>query len=374
MSTEDDERASGHTRSWFTVKKRRRESPVKLTNRFTPLSSSVAVDDNDSTEVIMVADNDSTEVIMDSIDDSNVQPEHKPPPFYIDESELDINIEKMNVDFQKCVGQKSFTLCAMNNKIKVSTTTVAAYRTLTKMCKDNKVPFHTYQLKNEKAFKVMIKNIHHTFPIASLTDAINAHGHTVRRINKKWNKKDGFYYDMFAVELEPAANNKDIYNIRHIDNHMVTIELPFKSPLPPQCTNCQQKFHTKNYCSLPPKCVKCGENHVSQNCPRDPKEPPTCENCKQAHTANYGGCPYLKSTRPEQPRRSFEFNQQEFPAMRGPPRSTYVNAPPPTTNEWSNPQNDVMQRIEKMMDRQVQMTTLLMSLIEKLITKLECHK
>ena len=126
------------------MKKRRLENPVEL-NRFTPLSASVAV-----------ADNDSTEVIMDSIDDSNVQPEHKPPRFYIDESELDINIEKLNVDFQKCVGQKSFTLCAMNNKIKVSTTAVAAYRTLTKMCKDNKVPFHMYKLKNEKAFKVII--------------------------------------------------------------------------------------------------------------------------------------------------------------------------------------------------------------------------
>jgi hypothetical protein len=71
---------------------------------------------------------------------------------------------------------------------------------------------------------------------------------------------------MFYVDLEPADNNKEIYNLRFLNNLVIKVEPPHKTTNMVQCTRCQQYNHTKACCNLPYKCVKCGKPHDSKTC------------------------------------------------------------------------------------------------------------
>lgn len=59
----------------------------------------------------------------------------------------------------------------------------------------------------------------------------------------------------------------------------------------PQCINCQQLGHTKNFCNKQARCVKCAGNHHTKDCRKERNSTPTCVLCSQkGHTANYKGC------------------------------------------------------------------------------------
>lgn len=215
-------------------------------------------------------------------------------------------------------------------------------------------------------------------------------GHVVRRINKVWNKKGQYWCNMFTVELEPADNNKDVYNTKFVDNMEVVVEPPYKSVLPPQCTNCQEIYHTKNFCSNSPKCVICGEGHSSKDCTRSKDDPPNCANCKKQHTANYGGCSYFRNNSRKAPMESARpanvnitrepfntYDNQSFPGLRN-PNST--NREYREQQAWTTPAPEVphmsqfMDRMERLLERQMDMTNNILNMLTKLITQLSCNK
>lgn len=99
---------------------------------------------------------------------------------------------------------------------------------------------------------------------------------------------------LFFVDLEPQANNKDIYDLENLCYHKIKVEPPRKKKEVPQCKNCQIFGHTQNYCFKTPKCVKCGEGHTSLNCPKSKKSKAKCANCGEGHTSNWKGCSAYK--------------------------------------------------------------------------------
>ena len=57
-------------------------------------------------------------------------------------------------------------LCTMiaNSSIKMNTHSVAAYEKLVQHLKHNNVEFHTYQLKQQITYRIVIKNLQPTIP------------------------------------------------------------------------------------------------------------------------------------------------------------------------------------------------------------------
>ena len=374
---------------WYTAKKRKVSSsvsPVKpvtpLTNRFAPLAPLIS----DSQPA---ATSNNSDCAMD-----DNEPEVRPPAFYIS-GHVD-SVEAMTTAFVKIAGQSSFTYRCVGDNIKINATSVQSYKMLTKYCKDHNMHYYTHQLKTDRAFKVILKNLHHSFPVSSLTDEIQAKGHTVRRINNMWNKRTNEPFNMFCIELEPAPNNKEIYNLRAVDHCIVVVEPPLKRKEEIQCHRCQDYGHTKNYCERPPRCVKCAEDHHTSDCKRDPNAPPQCALCNEQHTANYRGCPIYKrrialrqgptanhtprfhqdsspSTRemPPRPRRpSFQMDQHQFPHLKRqvPENSHYYTQP---QGAWSLDQR--MTRLENLMEKQIEMTNNLLATMSNLINSL-CQK
>ncbi|GBP07581.1 Nucleic-acid-binding protein from transposon X-element [Eumeta japonica] len=63
--------------------------------------------------------------------------------------------------------------------------------------------------------------------------------------------------------------------------------------MPRQCHRCQLYGHAALNCHAQPRCVKCQMPHWTKECNRtkDAGDKPSCCNCSQKRTANYGGCP-----------------------------------------------------------------------------------
>jgi hypothetical protein len=101
--------------------------------------------------------------------------------------------------------------------------------------------------------------------------------------------------NLFFVDLEPAHNNKKIYEITGLQNRIVKIEPPHsKRTNIIQCTRCQEYGHTKTYCNMPYVCVKCGGPHNTTDCRKPRETAARCALCGGNHPANYRGCEHFR--------------------------------------------------------------------------------
>jgi len=88
---------------------------------------------------------------------------------------------------------------------------------------------------------------------------------------------------LFFVDLESQANNKEIFNLKFLDNTKITIEAPHKNRNIVQCQRCQAYGHSKTYCTKPYQCVKCGGQHDSKDCTKPQHNPAKCALCGENH-------------------------------------------------------------------------------------------
>ena len=102
--------------------------------------------------------------------------------------------------------------------------------------------------------------------------------------------------NLFFVDLEPADNNKDVYNITALQNKIILIEPQrVNKKHVPQCVRFQQHGHTRTYCNKTYACVKCGGSHNSSERVKQ-KTTAKCVLCGGNHPANYKGCEHYHNT------------------------------------------------------------------------------
>jgi hypothetical protein len=91
---------------------------------------------------------------------------HKRPPIFlhgvINYSEMIKSISKVAED------EQYFTKNISNNVIKLTCTTPDTYRNLIKHFKEKGIYYHTYQLKEERAYRVVLKYLHHTTEVEDI--------------------------------------------------------------------------------------------------------------------------------------------------------------------------------------------------------------
>lgn len=153
------------------------------------------------------------------------------------------------------------------------------------------INYYTHRLKQERPFRVVIKNLHHSTSESEIIEALAPLGHVVQNVSNIRDFKSKEPLPMFYVDLEPKENNKEIYEINKIEYQIVKIEPPHKKREIPQCKKCQRFGHTQNSCGRAFRCVKCTGNHLTVACTKTTKDlPATCVNCGEDHPANYRGC------------------------------------------------------------------------------------
>jgi hypothetical protein len=153
---------------------------------------------------------------------------------------------------EQIVFQQYEVKAVAQNQVKVQPKTSDSYRIITKALAEKRTQFHTYKVKEERTYRVMLKNMHYSIDPEEIKTEIANLGHTVTNI---WNIK---HYrtkqplSMFFVDLKLTPNNKDIFNVEFLQQCKIKFESPKHRRVIAQCANCQRYGHIKNYCHLKP--------------------------------------------------------------------------------------------------------------------------
>lgn len=212
----------------------------------------------------------------------------KPPPIFMENI---TNYPLMIESIKTVLSDEDFVCKTVStNSVKINTNTSDAYRKIIHLLKQNEVAFHTYQPREERAYRVVIKNLHHTMLTTDIKEELEKKGFKIRNVTniRSWKTKEPL--PLFFVDQEPNDNNKEIYNLKRLLSTVIEVEPPRKKKEIPQCFRCQKYGHTKSYCTNPFYCVKCAENHPSNTCDKSRDIPPKCTLCDGSHPANYKGC------------------------------------------------------------------------------------
>ncbi|KAL4136407.1 hypothetical protein QTP88_007955 [Uroleucon formosanum] len=165
--------------------------------------------------------------------------------------------------------------------LKVQTSNPEAYRTLVHYLRNEKAEFHTFQLKEDKPMRIVIRNLHPSTSTEMIKNELEHRLYEVRQVTQVISK---IPLPLFFVDLEPTDHSKEIFKLESILHTKIKIEEPHKPKIISQCQNCQAYGHTKAYCGFSPRCVRCGDDHSSSACPNSRQDPMRCALCTEDNT------------------------------------------------------------------------------------------
>lgn len=94
------------------------------------------------------------------------------------------NYSEMIKNLNQILQLKNFTRQTLaDNTIKVNCQTPDDYRKMVHHMRENNIVHHTYQPKEYRAFRVVIKNLHFSTNIEEIKDELSKQGHKVRNIH-----------------------------------------------------------------------------------------------------------------------------------------------------------------------------------------------
>lgn len=277
---------------WKTVSNKRKASPLKKqhTEKQTKLTK-YWLGPKPSTE-------NQFEVLSDNETETKIIIEPKPPPIFVNEVE---NIAPLQA-LLKTIAPDAYDMKILSStNVKIMAKSKESYIAIVNALSEKSTMFHTYQLKENRAFRVVLKNVHHTCNLDELKEELTKLGHSVRNIHNIVQRITKKPLSMFFVDLEPRHNNKDIYSIDLLMHLKVKFEPPRIKREIVQCTKCQRYGHTKHFCYNIARCVKCVGNHTTESCNRSKIDSNVqCVLCNGNHPANYKGCEIYKDLQAKQ--------------------------------------------------------------------------
>ena len=306
----------------------------------------------------------------------NIEKIQKPPPIFIDGVE---QIQPL-YDMLNNVANDSYDIRIVNsNQVKIQIKTPEIYKNVVKELESKNTQFYTYKPKQERCFKVVLRNMHPSVNQEDLKQELKDLGHEVSNI---WNVKHRITkapLPMFMIELTPNTHNKHIYNVQYLMHCKISFEPPRPKRTIPQCANCQQYGHTKSYCHRLPKCVKCAGSHLTANCSRSTRSDTVkCVLCSGNHPANYKGCSvYQDLKKSKQPNPTIRKNVNA-PIIRSQESNANINNTESyadklrqnqheenATNTNSNDMKGMMQMLQQIMQQLMTLTNLLVNIMPK---------
>lgn len=192
----------------------------------------------------------------------------------------------------------SYVMKTLKQGFKITCNDIDSYTKLRLCLTENqhKINSYTFQHKNDRGFRAVIRQLHKSTPLTWIRDQLNKLGYKLRFLDTIKNQHNGKALNLFELELEKCEDShiQSLLQLKRIGNQQVSVEGLIRRNTP-QCHRCQQFGHTKNYCLRPFICVKCAGSHPSTSCTKSKNAEPKCANCKGKHTANYRGCLTFKN-------------------------------------------------------------------------------
>ena len=115
----------------------------------------------------------------------------------------------MTKTIQKEISKKSeYKLKISNNNVKILPTNPDAYRKLTKLLKTLNANFHTYQLNQERPFRVVLRNIHHSADLDELKFKLLKQDHEVTNISNIRHRITKNPLSLFFIDIKQKKKKK----------------------------------------------------------------------------------------------------------------------------------------------------------------------
>ena len=256
----------------------------------------------------------------------------RPPPMVVSKvTEYPSLIGKLNAS------QKKYTTKMINDsQVKINTENAEDYREISKILNENKLKWHTYENKQTRPIRVVVRNLHKSCDVDEIKDDLQGQGFNILQVTnliKKIKENNSLVVKKLPLFMLSFSNDEDIkkiYDIKYICHMAVRIEAVRNSKQIPQCKTCQSFGHTKAFCARDPKCVKCAGDHLTMDCDKNADCPPQCANCGEKHPANYRGCivaKELQKRRNEQRKpKSTDRNPRSFDSKTLNPRVSFAQA------------------------------------------------
>lgn len=211
--------------------------------------------------------------------------------------------------------------------IKIEPSLPDDHRAITKFLEKNAIPYHTYQLPDQKLLRVVVRNVPTTLSIEDIKEDLTTQGFSPTDVFRMTSPKDKTIpMPMILITLDRSQSS--IYHIRQILGLAVLVESQRPAAKIGQCYRCQQYGHSQSNCRAKPRCVKCGGEHRSFECKKEADTPPTCALCGGNHPANYRGC-------------------SKAPAPRQSHTKSYASAVQPTPSSTTTPKTNPQPATEK---------------------------
>ncbi|KAE9545454.1 hypothetical protein AGLY_000997 [Aphis glycines] len=220
--------------------------------------------------------------------DTDVNAQNKPPPPVFVKGVEDF--PELCARLIEIIGVENFICKSSADKLKIQTSNPESYRTLIHFLKDENAQYHTYQLRENKLLRIVIRNLHSSTPIKAIKEELEFILFEVRQVTNVLHKVNKNPLPLFFVDLEPTPKSKEIFELSSLLHTKIRIEEPYKSKVISQCLKCQEYGHTRTYCGYHPRCVRCEDSHQTSDCPNPRDAPPKCALCSENHPANYKGC------------------------------------------------------------------------------------
>ena len=98
-----------------------------------------------------------------------------------------------------------------HDQVKVQPTESTVYTAIIKALMDRNTEFHTYKPRQDRSFRVVLKNLHPSTDVNDIKQALKEEGHDVTNV---WNVKQRTTnkpLPIHFVDIKPHTTNKDIY-------------------------------------------------------------------------------------------------------------------------------------------------------------------
>ena len=154
--------------------------------------------------------------------------------------------------------------------------------------------FHTFQLKQGRTFRIVLRNIYHSVNQDELQTEFSKLGHEAINVSNIKHSITKDPLSLFYIDLKQNATNEEVYNIKNLMNSIVKIEPPHIKREVVECKRCQRYGYTQKYCNRLYYCVNCCELHPTAQCNKLAENPAKCVHYEGNHPASYRVCPVYK--------------------------------------------------------------------------------
>ena len=189
------------------------------------------------------------------------------------------NMVQLTKDFHAKHSPMSYSANLVRGKTQTTVSTFKDFANLTRFLDLKGVDF-TILKDKPKTQDLVIRGIPPDVGSDTVSHELNKKGiHPTEVITLR--STTGTPYPIYKVSIPEGPEVEKISNLTGLCYYTVRVE-PYRSKrYPPQCTRCQQFYHTINTCMNVPRCRKCAGSHLTHNC-RQPEDAPIARTLRNA--------------------------------------------------------------------------------------------